>query len=96
MMEFRNMYNLEDDGFSESQLQDLFSIVFKELEINYPTYKVDACDVYGIYVINDNNDPVLTFEPGLSGSGQPAYRKVATNEVTLCRKENTEFFTFLN
>lgn len=94
MMEFRNMYNLEDDGFSESQLQDLFSIVFKELEINYPTYKVDACDFYGIYVINDNNDPVLTFEPGLSGGGQPAYRDIKSHEVTLCK--NTESFSFEN
>ena len=91
MMEFRNMYDLEDDGFSESQLQDLFSIVFKELEIIYPAYKVDACDFYGIYVINDNNDPVLTFEPGLSGSGQPAYRDIKSHKVTLC-KENTETF----
>ena len=69
---------------TDSQIELCHDLAFKKLEELYSKYKIDSCDCFGIYIVDNASNIVTLFSTGrLSKTGSLAMRNEQTKEVII-------------
>lgn len=77
-------YRLFDFYDTDSYIELCHDLAYIKLEELYPKCKVDSCDCFGLYVIDETFSVVTQFSTGrLGGIGPLAMRNEITKEVTI-------------
>lgn len=69
---------------TDSHIGLCHDLAFKKLEEIYTKYKVDSCDCFGIYIVDNASNVVTLFSTGRLGKiGPLAMRNEQTKEVII-------------
>lgn len=77
-------YRTFDFFDTESYIELCYDLAYVKLEAMYPQYKVDSCDCFGLYIIDDASSIVTRFSTGRLGKiGPLAMRNELTKNITV-------------
>lgn len=74
-------YKYFDFWDTGSRIQLCYESAIEKLRTLYPDKSIDSCDCFGLYVLNEDDYPLMQYSTGRTDDGTLAIRDETTKEV---------------